>query len=181
MVKQLGADASYYGLLQSSFSALQLAGGLLSGGREGRGSTCLLAACNNRSHELLSACWLVVPACNNRGLMNWISSVQCTQTASDSKPPRSGAADVAAAVSLHAAAAAAVAAAACCHHQQYQHQPPPPGPLVDRYGGRALLLLSLGFSALCYVLTATATSIHMLLVSRCGGEGEGGRRACHTS
>jgi hypothetical protein len=32
MVKQLGADASYYGLLQSSFSALQLAGGLLSGG-----------------------------------------------------------------------------------------------------------------------------------------------------
>ena len=31
MVKQLGADASYYGLLQSSFSALQLLGGLLSG------------------------------------------------------------------------------------------------------------------------------------------------------
>jgi hypothetical protein len=31
MVKQLGADASYYGLLQSSFSGLQLLGGLLSG------------------------------------------------------------------------------------------------------------------------------------------------------
>lgn len=31
MVKQLGADASYYGRLQSSFSALLLLGGLLSG------------------------------------------------------------------------------------------------------------------------------------------------------
>jgi sugar phosphate permease len=41
-----------------------------------------------------------------------------------------------------------------------------PGPLVDRYGGRALMLLSLGFSALCYIMTATATSIHMLFVSR---------------
>jgi MFS family permease len=40
------------------------------------------------------------------------------------------------------------------------------GPLVDRYGGRALLLLSFGSSALCYTLTATATSIHMLFVSR---------------
>lgn len=36
MVKQLGADASYYGMLQSSFSALQLLGGLLSGTCTGR-------------------------------------------------------------------------------------------------------------------------------------------------
>lgn len=43
----------------------------------------------------------------------------------------------------------------------------PAGPLVDRYGGRSLLLLSFAASALCYVLTAMATSIPMLFFSRC--------------
>jgi len=41
MLKQLGGDASYYGMLQSSFSALQLMGGLLSGrGAWGGGGGC---------------------------------------------------------------------------------------------------------------------------------------------
>ena len=42
------------------------------------------------------------------------------------------------------------------------------GPLVDAYGGKLLLIISFASSAACYTMTATASSIWMLFVSRCG-------------
>jgi MFS family permease len=41
------------------------------------------------------------------------------------------------------------------------------GVFVDRYGGRALLVTSLVASAACYAITASATSMSMLYLSRC--------------
>ncbi|WIA17363.1 hypothetical protein OEZ85_014225 [Tetradesmus obliquus] len=40
------------------------------------------------------------------------------------------------------------------------------GPLVDAYGGKLLLIISFASSAACYTMTATASSIWMLFVSR---------------
>jgi hypothetical protein len=37
---------------------------------------------------------------------------------------------------------------------------------VDAYGGKLLLIISFASSAVCYTVTATATSIWMLFVSR---------------
>lgn len=40
------------------------------------------------------------------------------------------------------------------------------GPLMDRYGGRALMVVSFAASIVCYGLTATATNVWMLYISR---------------
>eukprot|EP00753_Platysulcus_tardus_P003451 PLAT12456.9.p1 GENE.PLAT12456.9~~PLAT12456.9.p1 ORF type:complete len:436 (-),score=195.40 PLAT12456.9:75-1349(-) len=40
------------------------------------------------------------------------------------------------------------------------------GPLIDRYGAKVVMLLSFGSSALCYALTASATTMTMLYISR---------------
>ena len=37
---------------------------------------------------------------------------------------------------------------------------------MDRYGGRALLVVSFAASILCYGLTATATNVWMVYISR---------------
>eukprot|EP00878_Enallax_costatus_P020788 GHUV01021985.1.p1 GENE.GHUV01021985.1~~GHUV01021985.1.p1 ORF type:complete len:378 (+),score=52.14 GHUV01021985.1:404-1537(+) len=41
-----------------------------------------------------------------------------------------------------------------------------PGPLADYYGGRSLMLVSFTASAVCYIMTATATTMWMLFASR---------------
>jgi len=73
MVEQLGADASYFGMLQSSVGALQLVGGLLSGEASLLSDTalfvfccrvkcqmgwCLLWQCRAMSAIALMAIWL---------------------------------------------------------------------------------------------------------------------------
>lgn len=42
------------------------------------------------------------------------------------------------------------------------------GPLADAYGGRTLLIVSFGSSAVCYALTASASSLAGLYASRHG-------------
>ena len=41
------------------------------------------------------------------------------------------------------------------------------GPAMDALGGRAMLLVSFAASAICYGITASATSLTALYISRC--------------